>query len=81
MTAKQVIIKLISKTGEYHLLIGSKDENVVSPKKTQDKRASKKSVEEETEGGEKSESSCGFDDEFDMSYIGSLLKGYRTKGV
>lgn len=50
MTAKQVIIKLISKTGEYHLLIGSKDENVVSPKKTQDKRASKKSVEEETEG-------------------------------
>lgn len=47
---KQAIVQLIPIMDEHHLLVGLKDDKVTSPKKTPEKRAMKKAVEEVSEG-------------------------------
>lgn len=64
---KEVIIELIPITDDHHLLIRLKDDKVVSPKKTTEKRASKKAV-KEVGAGEKNDLSSRFDDVFDVNF-------------
>lgn len=52
---------MIPTKNEHHLLVGLKDDKMVSPKKTPEKRAPKKAV-EEVGVGEKTDSTSYFDD-------------------
>lgn len=54
--AKQVIVDLIPEVDEHLLFVGLKDDKLVSPKKTLEKRVPKKAV-EEIDVGEKRDSS------------------------
>lgn len=74
-------MELLPTVDGYYLFVGLKDEKMALHKKILKKRASKKILLRAGWGGEKSESSPKFDDDFDIGYVVPLPKGHKTKGT